>query len=1671
MVLPADSGAGIVHFSGPNGEAGAGFFLDDNVVCTCTHVVAAVLGLSADDPEAPGDEIEFSLPWLEAAARGDIIEWIPRSRGDLTLIRVTSPVPDGIRPFRLLGSPATAGRRFRAVGFPRGYGHGGAWATGVIGHPRGDGTVQLQVDEAGGTVITGGFSGSPVMDARSALVCGIVVQADADPRVPVAVMQPASRLSLLRAWSPPNSEGPVSRLLDGLAGVAGGSVDRVESFLAEYLGTEEQPAPFGGRASALASLSEWADDDLASPCALLAATAGRGKSALLARWAVDLVDEDRADVAFVPVSARFGTASFAAAVSVLGARLRHLDGGAGDPPSDVSEWSSEISVSMRRDRPASRPLVVIVDGADEAADWVMGRDFRFPPTLGRNVRVLVSGRAVPGKDVGGWAAALGWVSPTLLPLPPLDRNGVIQALVSIGTDLRSTTQDDAVIDELVRLTEGDPLMVRLWCEALRGELQGGRPVLLQTLTAIEPGLASYLDRWWAECEATWRREGLDAVACRERLSQFFRMLGTACGPVLRDEARTLGADFWTGPELSAVARDATRFVVGDGRNQGWAIAHPRLGDHFLQDDMTPVERAAWRSRYLALGRQTAGQLRSGAQLDEVETYSLRHFGEHLRLAHEPHDIRRCQCADDLDALIHESWQAAQEYVDGTSETFRHDLHVAVEVNSASLVAAYGARRDLDAISRQLVRCIRYALVESSLRSQTDRLPAAMVLALTAHQVWTGAQAVASVSSRPEYEIPGLLNGIVRLHPELSREAMRLAMSIDDQAIRLAARACVASADPAQAPGTWTAVFRERVDSTEARDAMIWVSSYLTEDQFQDLVSEAKDVREPAARAGLMTAIAITRAEPARTETLRAAAAILDHLTDSELSDAASHAPDLIPFLTDATRDRVLRMAIESFDSWDAGSESSWHLVSWIRNADETHRRQIVDRLLDGMDADTADLPWVAWSDILEGASRDQLVRIAAVARRPPSAANELSHDDNAAVKAAVLAATGSRLGRVDGASLLSEARSMLAEIDSELSLRRGLEIVSSALSDPLFASFETLVAKLDPVEQLRVKATRPAFRQTTPLPEILRILTAVPVDFMAADLLGDLIVQFSDEELGLTMATIMDLEPEPRASFAYFWLDVIRSIAGRKDNPGTSTQLAERAIGAIAMIPREFRRDAQETLAPALGPGQIRALLAESRFIRDNGERARLFAKLARYASRHDRSSLAQLSFDVDPAASGGSDYERVTDLVHALTDEELLQLASRLTAIPSIVDLMASLAHAYGRPGLAASLIQLTHADLDVVGLTKLALSERDGSSTLGQKFLQAVGDATDGEILRLMPLDDIDLEGDVGRAVLGRLLALACPEDPDSALVWYTTVQAHLTDDRRELERRRLVQRVLADPSGMDAVRRLVSAANLVEDPERSALVARAWETVRTIRSGFDTASAIDRLAPLLPDELWPDALDRIGRIQDEHARSSAIKPVALHIPDGLLGQVLDLVNVIQTDGWRARASGGVGQRHLRDGRFDEALALLEANADSIFASEGWMDEAESLPLHAVERAIELLEGVPISSEYTLGALYCRLMQLDPTQVRNCLEKASKLTSDVPRGRVLAAFTDSEVCSLVDVADEIAVLLRQLAMEDRARLVTDLGSLAPALVHTAGVGVVPSVAAEIQQVAGWYR
>jgi hypothetical protein len=302
--------------------------------------------------------------------------------------------------------------------------------------------------------------------------------------------------------------GDVNILVQGLGALATDYSGRIQDFLDEYVGDAERPVPFGGRQETLALLDAWLDGEGNPPYLLLSAPAGRGKSALLVQWC-DRVSkrQDRA-VVFVPVSIRFNTnlesVVFAAATARLAAL--HGEGIPGDEHTSAQTWRALMTEYLRRPLPDGRRLLVVLDGLDEAANWEAGADL-FPQNPPPGVRAVVSVRDSAGEaGASPWLRRLGWEKlgkALAFGLDLLTGKGVAEALSQMGFPLDRLSGRVDIVAELHRLSEGEPLLVRLYVDDLWSRGEEAVRLAPEDLQTIPPGLEAYVNRWWDDQRRLW----------------------------------------------------------------------------------------------------------------------------------------------------------------------------------------------------------------------------------------------------------------------------------------------------------------------------------------------------------------------------------------------------------------------------------------------------------------------------------------------------------------------------------------------------------------------------------------------------------------------------------------------------------------------------------------------------------------------------------------------------------------------------------------------------------------------------------------------------------------------------------------------------------------------------------------------------------------------------------------------------------------------------------------------------------------------------------------------------------------------------------------------------------------------------------------------------------------
>jgi hypothetical protein len=224
----------------------------------------------------------------------------------------------------------------------------------------------------------------------------------------------------------------------------------VRAFVDEYLGSPKAPVLFGGRDEDLQRLHAFHRGSAAH--AVLCAEAGRGKSALLLRFAWRL-DQQGSAVAWLPVSLRFGTHRSSVLDALLTARLQALTG-------RTEHWRDLLTSHD------ALPALVLLDGLDELQDGGLLEALRRIP-LAPGVKLLVSARKLVARDGTGWAGHLGWSDATVLGLDPLAYTGVAALTSAVGAG--------HLASEVMRRSGGDPLLVRLCAEAARHPLDEDQP--------------------------------------------------------------------------------------------------------------------------------------------------------------------------------------------------------------------------------------------------------------------------------------------------------------------------------------------------------------------------------------------------------------------------------------------------------------------------------------------------------------------------------------------------------------------------------------------------------------------------------------------------------------------------------------------------------------------------------------------------------------------------------------------------------------------------------------------------------------------------------------------------------------------------------------------------------------------------------------------------------------------------------------------------------------------------------------------------------------------------------------------------------------------------------------------------------------------------------------------
>jgi hypothetical protein len=575
----------------------------------------------------------------------------------------------------------------------------------------------------------------------------------------------------------------VNTFTQGLRELPTDYVSRVKNFLAEYLGTIHHPVPFGGRVRDFEQLNAWLSTTQATPYMLLAAPAGRGKSALLLRWCQKLLAQRNLAIAYFPVSIRFRTNLAGVAFPSLVALLASLHGEKvpTDPNLHEDVWRGLFTEYIKRPLPDGRSLLLVLDGIDEAADWSAGPDL-FPLDPPPGLRIVLSARYLANdQDANAWLKRLGWTRPGLartLELYPLDRTGIASVLMQMGFPLDLLSSRVNIVSELYRLSEGDPLLVRLYVDDLWERGEAAVRFQPEDLHTIRPGLSGYFERWWKDQRLLWSKKAPQ----REATAQIvLNLLAGALGPLSKKDILSLASgemDLQAG-ELEQHLIPLARFVTGDGVHQGYVFSHPRLANYFLEERLSNEERQEVEQRFLTWGEQTLEALNEHSlPPEQASPYIIQYYGAHLERAQA--------AAPALLALVSNGWRRAWEKLDRANAGFLGDVERAWRAAERENRAAIAAGHTLPYLGDE-IRCL---LSQVSINSVTSNISPRLMLEAVKTNIWTPAQGLASIRLISDLaprarELVGLAPYVQEpLRTDILQEALDTIAAINDEYARL-----------------------------------------------------------------------------------------------------------------------------------------------------------------------------------------------------------------------------------------------------------------------------------------------------------------------------------------------------------------------------------------------------------------------------------------------------------------------------------------------------------------------------------------------------------------------------------------------------------------------------------------------------------------------------------------------------------------------------------------------------------------------------------------------------------------------------------------------------------------------------------------------------------------------
>ena len=565
------------------------------------------------------------------------------------------------------------------------------------------------------------------------------------------------------------------------------------------------------------------------------------------------------NVAFVPISIRFQTNHASIFYEAMAHELARIASATvGATQRDAGEFYRDRCLELLHEIDERKfPTVLIVDGLDEASGWEIDWTL-LQSKPGSSTRIIVSARVLAGDKDGpsGWLHRLDWPASQQLTkcvvVPPLSGMGISEALQSMGYPIASLSSRIDIIGKK-NLTDGDPLLVRMYAESLWNTGDASQSVRPGELERLDPGFGGFFKSWFEKQSGNWSTPN---SPFRRQLEAILAILSVALGPIEHRHLEAVCANLPGNQVNSLSIKDIEpirRFLIGDGRENGYSFQHPKFSQYFKDEyfvDGNMIDSAEHAIKTWC--KEIVVSLNRGAlHSNNVPAYIIEHCVQHLAKA-----------ADDVEAmssLLSEESQRAWFEHDGGYARYSTDI--------ADLMHVFRGMRNLDQGIQLAIR-IRCGLILSSIRSIGVNTPIKLIVTLVRHGKLSSRQALHRLELQ---DASSLARGLSILFDAVDPATKILILTVIEGI-----------------GDEWTRV-----------SALASLAQRLPEPLLERALTAAEGIRSDRARAGTLAALADRLPEPLRADVaeraLTAAEGIGgDGARAGALASLAEHLPQ--PFL-------------------------------------------------------------------------------------------------------------------------------------------------------------------------------------------------------------------------------------------------------------------------------------------------------------------------------------------------------------------------------------------------------------------------------------------------------------------------------------------------------------------------------------------------------------------------------------------------------------------------------------------------------------------------------------------------------------------------------------------------------------------------------------------------------